>query len=237
VIRSRIGYARTAAVVTELQAPVTAGSSLAAALAGDASPPAAELLRRRASDAGSRRSESGGEHSPAPSTSAAAAAAAADTSSRPASPASQSSGLPPSVVRQGSRAGSTAGTYAAAREEGQGEEGQSAGSAGDAQHLTALQQHVARLDIRLDLPIGAAAAAGAEAGGSQPRQPRPGNSDDSRNSTSALGVWGGGGLRAWVPLALCSLANACAILPGWRLHFPYPYAVGPPSCMPAMQSP
>ena len=205
VIRSRIGYARTAAAVAELQAPAATGSSLAAVLAGDATSSPAEL-GRRASDAGSLRSEGGGEHSPAPTTSAAAAGAGADASSRPASPASQGSGLQPSLARQGSRAGSAAGIYGAAGQgEGQEEEEhQSAGSAGDAQHLTALQQHVARLDIRLDLPIGAAAAGGAEAGASRPRQSRPANSDDSRNSTSALGV------RAPGPCPV-AVGHACAL--------------------------
>lgn len=161
VIRSRIGYARGAAAPAD-------PASLAAALAGGGAPPAAPVAppaaaalpaspARPASAADSMQSEGGGSYSP-PTASAAAA------TSRPTSQGASHASL-------GLEAGAP---HSASRQSSPGPEGEAAEGAGrwaagsDAQHLTALQQHVAQLDIRLELPSrrsselsgGVAAAAG-----------------------------------------------------------------------------
>jgi hypothetical protein len=162
VIRSRIGYARAAAP-GEAHAPHA--STLADALVVSPTAAAAEAaptpLQRQPSAAGS---EGGGSYNPTPA------------SSRPGSRGSQE----PALARTGSRAGSAA---MAAAGEAAGEAAELEGRPpADPQHLTALQQHVARLDIRLDLPAG---AAGRErAADSQ--------SSSSRRSTGGWGAAAGG---------------------------------------------
>lgn len=159
VIRSRIGYARGAAAAdaASLAAVLTQGGGPAAApsahVAPSAPPPAlTPTLARRASEASSLQSEGDGSYSPT---------AAADADSRPGSCSSQaashaSQGQEPGqaqrVSRQGSLAGGSEGAVGDSRQQHHRVEVGPAGFAGDPQHLTALQQHVAQLDIRLELP-------------------------------------------------------------------------------------
>lgn len=149
VIRSRIGYARTAAPLAGAQA--SPAHPLGAALAAPPAAPhrgeesaSAAPLDRQASDAGSVLSQGSGSLGPAQ-----------PAGSRPASGAGQ---LAPDAQLESAH-GSTAAASAAGSLDGsaRGDGGgaQSARS-GDPQHLTALQQHVARLNIQLEPPARAA---------------------------------------------------------------------------------
>ncbi len=189
VIRSRIGYARGPAAATD-------AASLAAALAGGGVAPAAPASApaaaapvplspmRPPSAADSMQSEGGGSYSPVGS----AAAATSRPASQAASHASHGfeSGPPHSASRQSSP-GPEGGAERAGR--------QAAG--GDAQHLTALQQHVAQLDIRLELPSrrsselsGGAAAAALAQYGSGNYSGRAGSTGAGWRAIAAECVWG-----------------------------------------------
>ena len=170
VIRSRIGYARAATPAAIGEA--RRADSLEAALsplAQAATPPAA--LARQAS-AGSAQSSGCAGPAPVPGT-----------------------GLDPDL-QQGSAAAESSDSL---RGGAHVPAGVSRARDGDPLHLTALQQHVAQLDIRLELPPRPQRAG-------QPREDRQSDSCDSRRSTGAHNVLphaGAAPLRQ--PPELCSV--------------------------------
>lgn len=209
MIRSRIGYARSSTPV-EQQAPhastladaLVVGSAALAVPAGGEHP-APPALASQLSDAGSAHSEGGGSYSPTAAdadadevAAAAGSSAAAVASSRPASRGGQE---PARSSRPISRQGSASGASPAA-----GAQLQHEASGGDPQHLTALQQHVAQLNIRLELPSTAGDRAGRAAA---PALAYASDSDDSRRSTSV----GDGGQGQGVGVGNGACPAACCL--------------------------
>ena len=181
VIRSRIGYARGAAAAD--------AGSLAAALAGAgpappvaaapaAGAPAPPSPVQQLSAAGSMQSEGGGSYSPAAaafSRPSSQAASDAGHDSRRSSPGPQEVEVQPAGRR-------------------------SAG--GDDQHLTALQQHVAQLDIRLELPSRRSTDLSGGAGAAA-----DGRGRDHRPTTSGGSTGGCGWAGTCGACSICCICN------------------------------